>query len=114
MLINNDKADPKADPNADPKDKGKKGGKPKGNDLNFKVDFSLRDDKTENFTLDQGFSEVTRGVRTLTLSPSVDYDVNEKLNVRLFFDHRSTTPATSQGFPTTNTSGGVVVRFTLD
>ncbi len=102
----------KDDPDVDPKDDGK--AKPKGNDLNFKIDFSLRDDKTENFTLDQGFSEITRGVRTLTLAPSVDYDVNEKLNVRLFFDHRSTVPATSQGFPQTNTSGGVVVKFTLD
>ena len=116
-------------PDTNPDDK--KGPNTKGSDLNFKLDFSLQDDRTTNFYLDQGAvilgqdgnpipiedgvaSEVTRGARTLTISPSVDYDVNENLNVRLFFDHRSVMPANSQGFPTTNTSGGVVVRFTLD
>ncbi len=109
--------DKNADPDANPDDPKAKGGAAKGSDLNFKVDFSLRDDKTENFYIDQvgpNRSEITRGVRTLTFAPSVDYDVSEKLNIRLFFDYRSTNPANSQGFPTLNTSGGVVVRFTLD
>ncbi|NNE29794.1 MAG: cell surface protein SprA, partial [Saprospiraceae bacterium] len=89
-------------------------GTAKGSDLNFQFDFALRDDVTLNHSLDQDFSEETRGARTLTISPSVDYDVSERLNVRLFFDHRSTTPKTSLGFPTSNTSAGVTVRFSLN
>lgn len=96
----------------DKKDKGKK---EKGHDLNFKFDFSYRDDETVNHTLDINAEPVpTRGTETLSISPSVDYDVNKQLNVRLFYDYRRTIPANSQSFPMTNTQAGVTIRFSLN
>lgn len=91
-----------------------KGKKEKGHDLNFKFDFSYRDDETVNHTLDIEADPVpTRGLKTLSISPSIDYDVNKQLNVRLFYDYRRTTPANSLSFPMTNTQGGVTIRFSL-
>ena len=85
-----------------------------GSDMNFKFDFSFRDDVTINHLLDKNIAEPTRGSRTISISPSVDYDVNEKLNIRLFFDYNKTVPKTSAAFPITNTQGGVTVRFMLN
>lgn len=83
------------------------------NDLNFRFDFSLRDDRTTNYVLDQNTAEPTSGARTYSLSPSLDYVVNDRLNIRLFFDRRRTRPYTSASFPITNTNAGIAVRFTL-
>ncbi len=83
------------------------------NDLNFKFDFSYRDDKTINHLLDQEQAIATRGSKIIRISPSIDYAVNKFVNVRLFFDRSRTIPATSASFPITNTQGGVTIRFSL-
>ncbi len=96
-------------------DPDKKAKKEKGQDLNFKLDFSYRNDLTVNHNLDVDIQpEATRGTESITLSPSVDYDINKQLNVRLFLDYRQTTPAISASFPTTNTQAGVTIRFSLN
>ncbi|MFT5764258.1 MAG: cell surface protein SprA, partial [Saprospiraceae bacterium] len=93
---------------------GARPAKEKGSDLNIEFSFSLRDDITINHLLDQGVAEPTRGLRQIQFSPSVDYDINKKLNVRMFFDYSKTTPKTSASFPITNTRGGVTITFSLD
>jgi cell surface protein SprA len=113
---------PKIDPLNDPDGKsadGKKKGKKKGpqgtvldNDLNFKFDLSYRNDITFNRPLDQDPVR-TRGMQTLRIAPSVDYQLNKNLNVRLFYDYSSTIPATSASFPITNANGGLMIRFSL-
>jgi cell surface protein SprA len=85
-----------------------------GRDMNIEFQFSLRDDITINHLLDQGVAEPTRGLRQIQFSPSVDYDVNDRLNVRFFFDFNKTTPKTSASFPITNTRGGITVTFSLN
>ncbi|NJN77141.1 MAG: cell surface protein SprA [Saprospiraceae bacterium] len=92
---------------------GEEGVKPKS-DLNFKFDFSFRDDITVNHLLDQSNSVVTRGLKTIRISPSIDYAINKQLNVRLFYDRSQTIPATSASFPITNTQAGLTVRFALN
>jgi len=88
--------------------------KEKGSDLNFKFDLSYRDDITVSHLLDQGTDPIpTRGLRTIRISPSADYDVNKQLNIRLFFDYSKTEPKTSASFPITNFQGGLTVRFSL-
>ncbi|MEM7102471.1 MAG: cell surface protein SprA [Bacteroidota bacterium] len=83
------------------------------NDLNINFDFSLSDDKTVNHLLDQEQAVPTRGSRSIRISPSIDYTVNERVNVRIFFDRSRTIPATSASFPITNTQAGVTIRFSL-
>ena len=84
-------------------------------DLTFTFDFSYRDDLTGNYRFgdDSGF-EITRGLTSLRISPSVDYDVNDNLNLRLFFDYSFTNPKVSNSFPITSSQGGVAVQFTLN
>ncbi len=94
-------------------DKGGASKDNKGNDMNFKFDFSFRDDITVNHLLDQGVSVPTRGMKSIRISPSVDYTVNKQLSLRLFYDYSRTIPATSASFPITNTSAGLQIRFSL-
>jgi cell surface protein SprA len=84
-----------------------------GNDLDINFNFRLTDDITFNHLLDQGVVEPTRGSYLLSISPSAEYTLNQRLKLRLFFDYRRTEPATSAGFPRTDSAGGLVVRFTL-
>jgi cell surface protein SprA len=95
---------------------GKTSGGGSGNtskDLDIKFDFSFRDDLTVNHVLDQETSQVTRGLTTIRISPNINYQVNSRLNLRLFFDQSRTIPKTSASFPITNTQAGLTVRFSL-
>ena len=83
-------------------------------DLTFEFDFSYRDDITGNHRFDNGNFLVTRGLRSIRLSPSVDYDINDNLNLRLFFDHSFTNPKISSSFPITSSQGGLQLQFTLN
>jgi cell surface protein SprA len=90
-------------------------GSTQGNDLNIKCDFDLRDDITTNHRLDvPGDAIPTRGARTITINPSVEYALNKKLKLRLFTDYRKTVPKTSQSFPITTLQSGVTVQFSLN
>src|SRR5690606_3327333 len=81
------------------------------NDLNIKVDVSLRDDKTFNSYLAQNLSIVTRGQKVITISQSVNYIVSDKLSHRVFYDRRKSIPYVPSSFPITNTRAGDTLRF---
>ena len=83
------------------------------NDLNFRFDFSYLDNITVNHRIDETQPQITAGSRTITIQPSIDYIVNKRLNVRLFFDQTTTIPKISNAFKTTNTRGGITFRFSL-
>jgi len=89
-------------------------GQLRGKDLDMNFNLRLRDDVTFNHLLDQGIIEPTRGNYALSISPSVEYKMNQRLSLRLFFDYNRNVPKTSAGFPRTNTAGGIVVRFALN
>ena len=67
-----------------------------------------------NYKLDQEIAEPTRGAKTLTFSPTIDYVINKQLNVRFFYEFRKTTPATLASYPVTTASGGITIRFNLE
>ncbi|XZF13363.1 cell surface protein SprA [Chitinophagaceae bacterium MMS25-I14] len=81
------------------------------NDLNFKMDIGLRDDKTSNSYLAQNLDVTTRGQKVITISPSVDYIVSDKLTLRLFYDRRQSIPYISSSYPITTTRAGITLRF---
>ena len=83
------------------------------NDLNFRFDFSIRDNVTTNRKLDQKINDDTKGSRTIRIAPSIDYMINQRLNLKLFYDRTDTKPKTAQSPPITNTRGGLTIRFTL-
>ncbi|RYD59555.1 MAG: cell surface protein SprA [Sphingobacteriales bacterium] len=81
------------------------------NDLNVRVDIGLRDDKTSNNYLAQNISVDTRGQKVITISPSVDYIVNDKLTIRAFYDRRQSIPYVTTSYPITTTRAGITLRF---
>jgi cell surface protein SprA len=90
------------------------GGAAQANDMNFKFDFEIRDDITVNHRLDQlAEATPTRGQRTISINPSVEYALNKRLKLRLFTDYRKTTPRTSQS-PITTLNTGVTIQFSLN
>jgi hypothetical protein len=52
-------------------------------------------------------------MKTIRVSPSIDYVINSKLRVKLFFDRNRSIPATSASYPITNTRAGVTISFSL-
>ncbi|RME97265.1 MAG: hypothetical protein D6772_10640, partial [Bacteroidetes bacterium] len=90
------------------------GGRLGENDLDLQFAFSYRDDITVAQKLDQNLFEPTRGALAISLSPSAEYQLNKSLSLRAFLDYRRTVPKNSQGFPRTDASGGIVVRFQLN
>lgn len=91
------------------------GSSQQANDLNIKFDFEVRDDITINHQLDQLVEAIpTRGARTISINPSIEYALNRRLKLRLFTDYRKTVPKTSQSFPITTLNSGVTVQFQLN
>lgn len=91
---------------------GKKGMK-LDNDVSFRFDFSLRDDATANSKLDQGTSFGTGGQKVVRIAPSIDYVLNNRISLKLYFEQNRNIPKVSNAFPITNTRGGLQVRISL-
>ncbi|MEM9529251.1 MAG: hypothetical protein AAGA31_21760, partial [Bacteroidota bacterium] len=90
------------------------GGRLNVSDMDIQFNISLRDGKTYASRLNPRIREIVEGSRVFTFAPSVEYQVNDLLSLRAFFDYRKTTPFNPLGFPQTAASGGVVVRFQLN
>jgi len=92
---------------------GKNGGKKLENEINFRLDFRIRDNVTANSRLDQDNNFATGGSRDITISPSIDYFLNNRINVKLYFDQRRVNPYISSRAPIVNTRAGLQVRISL-
>ena len=82
-------------------------------DLNVKLDLSIRDNKTVLRRLDEEINQISTGNRMVSINSSADYNINQRFNVRLFFDKTITNPFVSSQFPNSTTNAGVSLRFTL-
>jgi len=83
------------------------------NDLSFKLDLSMRDESTSNSRLDQPNAYGTGGQKVITIQPAIDYVLNNRINVKLFFDQRKVIPYISTSAPTTSTRAGFQIRVSL-
>ncbi len=83
------------------------------NDVTFKFDFSLRDDATANSKLDQNTAFGTAGQKVIRISPSIDYVLNSRVNVKLYFEQNKVIPKIATTAPVTNTRAGVQIRISL-
>jgi cell surface protein SprA len=83
------------------------------NEINFRFDMRIRDNVTANSKLDLDNNFATGGSKDITLTPTIDYFLNNRVNIKLFFDQRKVKPYISSSAPTTNTRAGVQVRISL-
>lgn len=88
-------------------------GRKLNNDINFKLDIAMDDRKTVISRADVEEAEVSSGAKNITLRPSVDYILNQRLNLRLFYDGNITKPYTSQTFNTSYSNFGINLRFMI-
>jgi cell surface protein SprA len=92
---------------------GKKGMK-LDNDVTFRFDFTLRDDATANSKLDQNTAFGTAGQKVVRIAPSIDYVLNSRVNIKLFYEQNRVIPKISSSFPVTNTRAGLQIRVALN
>jgi cell surface protein SprA len=83
------------------------------NDMNFKLDFALNDRKMLIYRADIDEAEVSSGAKNITVRPSVDYVLNQRFTMRVFYDGNITKPYTSQSFNTSFSNFGINLRFNL-
>ncbi len=93
----------------------KKGGEEKkaDNDITFTLDFSIRDDINSNSRLDQANSFATGGQKVITIRPTIDYVLSNRVNLQLYFDQRRVNPYISSSAPLVNTKAGIQIRISL-
>ncbi|WP_316817907.1 cell surface protein SprA [Pedobacter nyackensis] len=84
------------------------------NNMDFKLDVAIRDNKTVIYRADVNEAEVSSGAKNITLRPSVDYILNQRFNIRVFYDSNVTKPYTSQTFNTSFSNFGFSLRITLN
>ena len=83
------------------------------NDMNFKVDFSINDTKTLIYRADVQQAEVSSGANNIAVRPSVDYALNKRFTMRIFYDSTITKPYTSQAFNTSFANFGFSLKLLL-
>ncbi|HUQ96526.1 MAG TPA: hypothetical protein VM010_02605, partial [Chitinophagaceae bacterium] len=91
---------------------GKKGTK-LDNDITMRLDYSLRDDATANSKLDQNTTIGTAGQLVTRFAPSIDYVLNNRLNLKFYYEHNSVKPKLGGTAPITTTRAGLQVRISL-
>lgn len=84
------------------------------NNMDFNIDVSIRDNKTVIYRADVAEAEVSSGAKNIALRPSVDYVLNQRFNLKLFYDSNITKPYTSQSFNTSFSNFGFSLRVTLN
>jgi cell surface protein SprA len=90
-----------------------KSGKKLENDITWRFDFSMRDDATANSKLDQNQAFGTSGQKVIRLAPSIDYVVNNRVNLKFYFEQNRVEPKIATTAPITTTRAGVQVRVSL-
>lgn len=81
------------------------------NDMNFKLDFAVADNKTIIFRPDVQEADISSGAKNITVRPSINYVINQRFNLQLFYDSNITKPYTSQSFNTAFTNFGINLKL---
>ena len=90
-----------------------KNGKKLDNDITFRFNYTYRDDATANTKLDQNTAFGTAGQKVIGLHPSIDYVVNNRVQLKFYFDQDKIIPKIATTAPVTTTRAGVQVRISL-
>ncbi|NOY50897.1 MAG: cell surface protein SprA [Chlorobi bacterium] len=82
-------------------------------DLNLKLDFGIRDNKTTLRRIDEDNNQISAGSKQYTLNFSADYMLSQSLQFRAYFNWTSSNPYVSSQYPNATTNGGFTLRFNL-
>ncbi len=82
-------------------------------DLNLKVDFGIRDNKTTLRRIDEVNNQISAGTKQYTLNFAGDYMLSQSIQLKLYYNWTSSNPYVSSQMPNSTTSGGFSLRFNL-
>ena len=82
-------------------------------DLNLKLDFSIRKNRTTLRRVDQDINQISIGQQVMNINFTADYNLSQKFNIQFYFKKDINTPYVSNQYRTSNTQGGLALRFTL-
>jgi cell surface protein SprA len=88
-------------------------GKKISSDLNLKLDLNIRNNKTVIRKVIEDQEQITMGQRIISIKFSADYVINQRVNIKAFYDRVVTNPFISTTFPGAITNAGFSLRFTL-
>jgi cell surface protein SprA len=83
------------------------------NDINFRFDLTYRDNAIANNILDQRNTIPTGGQKVLSLNPSIDYVLNNRIRLRLFMEQTRVVGYIATPPPVVNTRAGLQVNISL-
>lgn len=83
------------------------------NDLNVRGDLSFKNTDAFIRIIDEAYSQLSSGLRSLSLKLSADYVFSERLNIKLYYDCKSSTPKVSEGFPIITSDFGIAFKINL-
>ena len=87
--------------------------RPLTSDLNVRLDFSIRDNKTISRKLIEDVNQPVAGQRIFSIRTTADYVLSDRFNLQLFFDHNLNDPFVATTYTTSNTNFGFSLKFTL-
>lgn len=82
-------------------------------DLNLRLDVSFRRNQTTIRQIESEINQITAGQNVVSIRMNADYVINQRLNIRLFYDRIMNTPLVTTTFPTSNSNIGIQLRFTI-
>jgi cell surface protein SprA len=80
-------------------------------DINLKIDFSYRNNKTIVRYLDYDNNQLGNGQNIWSAKLTADYSLSKNLTAIFFYDHSFSKPVISTSFPLTNIRGGFTLRY---
>ena len=82
-------------------------------DLDIKLDFSIRNNRTVLRRVDQPLDQVSAGQQVISINTTIDYMLSKSLSIRFFFDKIVNKPFVSNQYRNSTTKGGISLRFSL-
>jgi cell surface protein SprA len=82
-------------------------------DLALKLDFSIRQNRTILRRIEEAINQISTGQQVTSINFSADYSLSQRFNIRFYFDKVINSPYVSNQYRTSNTKGGLTLRFTL-
>jgi cell surface protein SprA len=63
--------------------------------------------------IDEEINQISTGQQVTSINLTIDYNLNQRFNIRFYFDKVINSPYVSNQYRTSNTKGGLTLRFTL-
>lgn len=82
-------------------------------DINIKLDFSVRKNKTVLRKLIEDVDQISQGQSIMSINCSIDYQFSRSLTLRAFYDQVINEPFVSSQYPSSNINAGLSLRFSL-